>query len=811
MGGGQSKRAFCDYYVAMSGHAECVPPNYGWEAVGPKGMWPAPGLTLFDIELSAQKLSCPVIERVVPSPESATIYFECASPRVPAVCRHLDCWFEVEVLPHRDRQDAARRVIRCESSPAVFTGLSNGVEYHFVVKSCSILTATYSAPSAPVTPLKLPSKPRFTNIEATATELALYWDCAHFADRDVAATLLLRTSPTVPLPKGQGLRVNERGDIVLNDASSRCVRVQGLSTGKDYVVQLVASNAVGSMECEPESAAPCHPPPAVAIKAVVAGNREIVVDVDCSGWTEAATRCWFEVDVSPPIPSLDWLHSEIYASPKAKRLRKAMMAANPEDGHRRMQSLAANAQTLSRLQSAKQKQKWHGMGCSVNGDVLSRMDLLSSLSVDDGDGDGDDGHGDGHGDGDGDAVGDGDEVPLYRRQKRYHSLPMVIGPVINGEEYTVTVNARNYAGIRSSAPSDFVTPLGVPPQPTIRSVAAMDGEVRVAFECDDWSTLEQRARFEVVTTPQTARTKTRRMAAKLRNLENGRPYSLRVRGVNAIGRGPWSTESAAVKPLRGPDHVETARTVPGDGEVALFWVSDDVERAEYDGWFQVSSRPSSYLLVTKRQQCTMRRLRNGTAYRFRICAVNAVGKTTKFETESIAPRGTVTRKLYDDLRRKTALNLNQLRADHRRRKRERDRRRKSELGGDQRKKGKVLDAQRRFAVDHEHKDKGGGVEEEAEDGGGKRKESQRAKDRKKKRKQTRKAKGGGVGMDDFAAMIQKQQNKEQQRANRGSSSRRDKGQRIKEKEEILAKMRKTSIMDVSRVDNFGSIFRPKKM
>ena len=274
--------AFKDFHVALSGHSEVVPPNYGWEAMEPNGIWPAPGLTIHDIEIQSQKLKRPEIERVVPGPESVTIYFDCESPRIPPVCRHLDCWFEIEVVPHRDRamtKEVKCRVIRCESSPAVFVGLTNGVAYHFVVKSCSILTSTYSEPSAPVTPLKLPSKPRFTNIESTATELVLFWECPHFAVDDVMATVTLRTSPMVPVP--DNFRVNDDGEIVLNqtddvnddgNGGSRCVRLCGLVTGTDYVLQLRASNAVGSMECEPESAAPCHPPPTPIIKAVMAGE-----------------------------------------------------------------------------------------------------------------------------------------------------------------------------------------------------------------------------------------------------------------------------------------------------------------------------------------------------------------------------------------------------------------------------------------------------------------------------------------------------------------------------------------------------------
>ena len=465
------------------------------------------------------------------------------------------------------------------------------------------------------------------------------------------------------------------------------------------------------------------------------------------------------------------------------------------DTHWRMQSKAA----MNRLQSAKNQKSRGGL---TGFSILSQMDLLSlQRTVEDAA----DGHG--HDDDEVHHSEETEETPLYRRQKRYHSVPIVISPVINGEEYTVTVNARNYSGIRSSSPSEFVTPIGVPPQPIIRNLRALDGEIGVDFECDDWSTLEYRAMFEMVSMPKTTRTKTRRHSMKFRNLENGQKYRFKVRGVNSIGKGPWSEESAPILPLKLPLNVDTVRMVPGNGEVSLFWVSDDVERAEYEGWYEVSSRPTSCSVITKRQQCTMRKLENGKAYRFRICAVNIVGKSSKFETESIEPRGNVKRKLYEDLRRKTAQNVDQLRAEYHRRKRAKDRRKANELGGDRREKGKVLTTKRLFKFGAESQsEQKGDVDADVDDDDDSKMKEESNRERKKKKKKKGKG-GGGVNLDDFASMIGKQQDREQKLKRKRST----KDKRMKEKEKLLSRTRKTSIMDVARVDSFGSIFRPKKL
>merc|ERR1719419_254044 len=190
--------------------------------------------------------------------------------------------------------------------------------------------------------------------------------------------------------------------------------------------------------------------------------------------------------------------------------------------------------THNRLHTAKMKSRG---GFSI----LSQMDLLSISRT----ADSDELHAALFGDDD-----EEDDVPIYKREQRYHSLPIVIAPVINGEDYTVRVHSRNYSGIRSFSGSDFVTPRGVPPQPTITQIQSLDSEVRVCFECDDYSTLEYRAMYEVQSTPKTVKTKTRRLAMKAQNLENGQPYSFKVRGINNLGKGPWSAASAEVKPLK---------------------------------------------------------------------------------------------------------------------------------------------------------------------------------------------------------------------------------------------------------------------
>ncbi len=87
---------------------------------------------------------------------------------------------------------------------------------------------------------------------------------------------------------------------------------------------------------------------------------------------------------------------------------------------------------------------------------------------------------------------------MYKQKKRYryHTLPIIISPVVNGEEYIVIVKARNYTEIKSTSPS-FIKPLGIPPLPKIIEIYERDSQVKILFECDDYSTIEYRAMYEL--------------------------------------------------------------------------------------------------------------------------------------------------------------------------------------------------------------------------------------------------------------------------------------------------------------------------
>ena len=124
-------------------------------------------------------------------------------------------------------------------------------------------------------------------------------------------------------------------------------------------------------------------------------------------------------------------------------------------------------------------------------------------------------------------------------------------------------------------------------------------------------------------------------------LNNGTTYFVRIRAVNAIGTG---TASAAVPgtPVEDtvPDAITDLDATAGNGQATLTWSAPDdggspITRYEYstnDGstWQTTGGTATSY---------TVTNLSNGTAYEFRVRAVNAVGAASQSNRATATPAG----------------------------------------------------------------------------------------------------------------------------------------------------------------------------
>jgi predicted phage tail protein len=113
-------------------------------------------------------------------------------------------------------------------------------------------------------------------------------------------------------------------------------------------------------------------------------------------------------------------------------------------------------------------------------------------------------------------------------------------------------------------------------------------------------------------------------------LANGTAYQFRIAAVNAVGRGAWSTPVAAT-PRWKPAAPSGLRAVPASRKVTLTWTAPPTSGGSTitDYVIQRSANGKSWTTVrdgvSTTRSSVVGSLTNGTTYRFRVAAKNAVG------------------------------------------------------------------------------------------------------------------------------------------------------------------------------------------
>jgi invasion protein IalB len=171
--------------------------------------------------------------------------------------------------------------------------------------------------------------------------------------------------------------------------------------------------------------------------------------------------------------------------------------------------------------------------------------------------------------------------------------PITVTGLTNGTTYTFTVTATNAIGTGpASAPSNAVTPLGLPGAPTGVSAVAGNGQATVSFTApasDGGSPITflhgnlqswRRSRPTASTSPIT-----------VTGLTNGTTYTFTVTATNAIGTGPASAPSNAVMPQGPPGAPSFAVAVAGNGQATVYFGSPASDGGSPITSYTVTSSP----------------------------------------------------------------------------------------------------------------------------------------------------------------------------------------------------------------------------
>jgi sugar lactone lactonase YvrE len=229
---------------------------------------------------------------------------------------------------------------------------------------------------------------------------------------------------------------------------------------------------------------------------------------------------------------------------------------------------------------------------------------------------------------------------FYVTSKSTASSPVTVTGLNNGTAYTFVVVAYNSEGSSpQSAPSNAVTPVTTPGEPTGVFATPGNGTLSVSFS---HNATGGSPILEFVATCGSQSQSGAASPITVTGLTNGTAYICTVRAVNAQGSSPASSPSFAATPRTVPGAPQAVTGVAGNRQITVSWDPPSSNGGAAITGYQIllnglivsASNPTSPYTVTP--------LDGATAYRVGVRAVNAAGAGPQGEvltpiTASIAP------------------------------------------------------------------------------------------------------------------------------------------------------------------------------
>ena len=245
----------------------------------------------------------------------------------------------------------------------------------------------------------------------------------------------------------------------------------------------------------------------------------------------------------------------------------------------------------------------------------------------------------------------------YSTTTRYQaqtSRTYTVTSLTNGTLYSFRARAVNMIGNGPWSAEQSARPSTVPGAPSI-SLTAGNGQIRVGITApaSDGGLSITQYRVEWVSSTQSyssdRRIDTTSTNPTITGLTNDVTYTVRVRALNSIGYGDWSSERTAAPrdPATRPGAPTIALTA-GNAQVSVGITAPSSDGGATITSYQVQWKSGSNAYNSTRQQTTtststvIRNLSNGTTYTMRARAVNRVGTgnwSAEVTARPVAPAG----------------------------------------------------------------------------------------------------------------------------------------------------------------------------
>ena len=207
--------------------------------------------------------------------------------------------------------------------------------------------------------------------------------------------------------------------------------------------------------------------------------------------------------------------------------------------------------------------------------------------------------------------------------------------------YVFQVSAVNTAGQGdASAPSDPVTPIGVPSAPTITSVTAQDGALSLAFTAPSSGSAPTTYEYQLNGVGAWVTALAATSPLQIAGLTNGTLYSVQIRANSVVGEGAASAASSGTpEALAGAPSISSTSTGVGTAIVSFTpGYSGGVTISDYEYELNDSGTWTSTAQTTS--PLTITGLSNATTYAIAIRAVTSSGGGAASADASVTTPGT---------------------------------------------------------------------------------------------------------------------------------------------------------------------------
>ncbi|MDQ1686221.1 MAG: large repetitive protein, partial [Frankiaceae bacterium] len=507
------------------------------------------------------------------------------------------------------------------NAAALITGLTNGTSYVFRVAATNgVGTGSFSASSAAVTPAGAPSAP--TGVSATA------------GDHQATVTFTVPSSNGGSAITSYDVRYSVDGGNSWDSAgvayTGSPAVVTGLFNGAPYLFEVAAINAIGTSSYSAPSSAvvPAGLPMTPTGVSASAGNTQATVR-----WTAASANgsaiTGYVVRFSTDSGA-HWTGGSYTASPatvtsltngtpyifEVAAVNGVGTGAYSAPTSAVTPSTIPGAPVFGTLTRGDTQVAVTWAAPSTGGSAITGYNLEWSSDS-----------------------GSTWSAPLSSATTSAATSATVTG-LTNGVAYVFRIAAVNVNGAGSfAAPSSAVTPAAVPAAPTSVTATRGDSSASVSWTApanngSAITTYEVRYSANNGTSWVSAGTAFSGSPVTVTGLTNGTAYVFDVAARNAVGQGAFSTSSSAVTPATLPGAPTAVTGSAGNGQVSLLWTAPSSDGGAAVTGYSVEwssdsgatwSPQLSSATTSTATTATITGLTNGTAYRFRVGAMNPVG------------------------------------------------------------------------------------------------------------------------------------------------------------------------------------------